>query len=219
MNKIKHFLKKQKLTSLLRRLTKTIYSDTALISSEQDRQNFVLKFSKKQNKLSILTTCLTIQHITRYISYQSFYNPVDKGVIHEIMSELDSIEKFSIQPELAEQYQKLLISAVELNLQKTLRLLRLTSSYLENGRIAYKQNPYSFEGSRYIREKNNKRPLTIKEQQDCKQSSEKITRLDQEVKEAKEKYEDTISRLRAQAALDKLTKEVNDEKNSNRESN
>jgi hypothetical protein len=139
--------------------------------------------------------------------------------VQEVISDLDDINKFSVEPELNNQYQELLTSAVELNLQKTLRFLRLTSLYLENGRIAYKQSPYSFEGSRYIREKNNKRPLTMKEQQDCKKSSDEISRLDQEVKEAEEKYEDALLRLHAQAALDKLIKEVRDEKNNDEESN
>jgi len=59
---------------------------------------------------------------------------------------------------------------------------------------------------------NNNRPLRLKEQQDCKHSSDEIARLDQEVNKAKEKYEDSMSRLHAQPTLDKLIKEANDKK-------
>jgi hypothetical protein len=46
------------------------------------------------------------------------------------------------------------------------------------------------------------RPLSLKEQQNCKHSSDEIARLDQEVNKAKEKYEDSMLRLHAQPTLD-----------------
>lgn len=204
MNKFREFIKRQQTWFLLNKVSKLIYSEKYLISTDDDREIFLTLIAGKNNKNKFLITCLAVQCVTRNISYQTFYEPFNKSAISEIFLEVNNIEKFST----SDDYTEALDLAIGYNRLKALRHLRLTSMYLVNGREAYKQSPNSFEGIRYIREKNNKRPLSIKEQQNCKKSADEIAELDKQVKETEERYQDAVSKLKAQAALDKIVQEV-----------
>lgn len=209
MNNLKHFIKKWRVKLLISKTSKVLYANNIPISTEIDRIAFFNELSKGKSKLSILKIYLVIQYLTKNISYSTFYKPIGEQAVYEILNEVEEIEKYSKYKRHTE-YQEALNASLNLHRIKADWYLSLACHYFERGHEAYKINEFSFEGMRYIREKNKKRPLTLKEQEICKKSANKISELEMEVREAEEAYQSAVSRQAAQRRIEQIIKEVKD---------
>ena len=198
----KKILKRLSLKRLIQKIIRLLYSDMNPISSELERRNFVTKISHNCSSVDLLKIYLSIQCITRDISFSKPYPAIPESEIEEILKELDKIESLS---KIENEY---LIVSLNLHSLKANWNLSLTTHYFEKGREAYNKNRYSFEGMRYIKEKTVRRPLNLKEYEYCKKSANELEDLDIKVKEAEYNYQEHISDLAAQIALDKMKEEV-----------
>lgn len=214
MNFIKRIIIKQKIKLQLGKVVEVIYSDTALFSTEKEQENFINQLSKSNSKIDLLVTYLAVEFATRNVSFKGFYEAVNRTAIDEIFDTVEKLEKYSEPNDLLEQNNSALDLTLNLHRLKANRLLHLVSFYFEKGRTAYKENPNSFEGMRYIQEKNNKKPLSLNEQKNLKKNVDKIHELDNQINHVAEQYENKLSELRAQAALDKIIQEVKEENSS-----
>lgn len=204
MNKVQKFIWKRKIRFLVKKISRLIYSDRIPFSTTSEQDVFIDNISNKADPLHLLITYLVIQFTTQNISYTNFYEPIEENTVNKILEEFNQIYKFSGIKELSKEYRVALNSSLDLNRAKVHRNLRLTSSYIVNGREAYEKNEYSFEGMRYIREKNCKKSLSLIEQKKCKDSAEEIVKLNEKVKEVEQHYDSAVSKLIATAALDRL---------------
>ena len=151
--------------SLISEANESIYSE---------QFNFEVVFSKIASKSSKLKALIAIQYAVNY------NEPLKKVDIIEALNESKVTEKEVQKGKEMDIFLNLLRDSVKLDwLKKT--------EYILNGKLAYKTNKYSFEGTIYSLEKEKKGPVTLKEREKWEllskeiiESEENLNRIEQE---------------------------------------
>jgi phage-related minor tail protein len=181
--------------SLITQATEALYSELF------DFDKVLEKLSSKAGKLEVLIAIKLAA---------SLNSPLTKNDIKEAMSELISSKADLEDNSEMNIFLNLLQESTELDwLEKTKRILK--------GKLAYKQNQYSYEASIYHLEKTKKRPASTNERA-------KWATLSENLEQAQKNYDDHIQKLKfieqedstkkAQAVLDQMIKE-RDERRKN----
>lgn len=189
MSILKKIFQYRKMKSLIKQATETIYSE------QFDFENILKRLTGKSDELTALMA----------IKFGVYLDePVSKDDIKEAIKEVQ-LSKIEFKEERQmEVFLKSLKDDTELD------WLERTKSILE-GKLAYKQNEYSYEAAIYHLEKLKKGPSTAKEK-------EKWKTLSSNLEETKKNYNDHLQKLTdiqddeqskkaAQAVLDKMIAE------------
>ena len=192
MNFLSKYFNYLEMKSLISEANESIYSE---------QFNFEVVFSKIASKSSKLKALIAIHYAVNY------NEPLKKVDIIEALNESKVTEKEVQKGKEMDIFLNLLRDSVKLDwLKKT--------EYILNGKLAYKTNKYSFEGTIYSLEKEKKGPVTLKEREKWEllskeiiESEENLNRIEQEILE---KMEEEDSNKKAQLVLDNIISEMNE---------
>jgi hypothetical protein len=171
MNFLSKYFNYLEMKSLISEANESIYSE---------QFNFEVVFSKIASKSTKLKALIAMQYAVNY------NEPLKKVDIIEALNESIVTEKEVQKGKEMDIFLNLLRDSVKLDwLKKTV--------YILNGKLAYKTNKYSFEGTIYYLEKEKKGPVTLKEREKWKllskevnESEENLNRIEQEILEKME---------------------------------
>lgn len=183
MKGLKKILRRLSLKRAIRKVVQLMYSDIFPLSTEDGQKCFIEKVSSKNNNRNLLNIYFAIQLVRKNISFSSEYEPIQEKEIEEILVELEKIETYPY---------KLMLQALNVQKLQANVALRRASEYFRRGKEAYENNQHSFEGMRYIKEKNNKRPLALKEHEEQKKNSQELNNLEIQLDIAKKELQEVI---------------------------
>ncbi len=206
----KEYFYKRSVRRIIKRVTKQLFSENNSLLTEEDRNDFLNQFVKNKNRIQILTTYLAIITINRKLGYESVHRTIDTEDIDEILAEVNKHEEYLELENSLDEPNDVLDSALNLHLAIAMRELRMRGEYFQIMKKRYKATPNTFEVQRYIREKAKKRPLTISEQEKCREFADTISQFDDKIEDLERKYNEHITKLQAQATIDEMKREADE---------
>jgi len=167
--KLLYYLLKRKNKRHIKKIAKItneiIYSEKYDLAIQANQQKIINEVLAKNNSFNLVTVYITINYTLRDKS------PLDDLDVEDIYNQSEEIAKNIYKSNDI----NLLRSYIDSESLKMGESLLKTKRYLENGKKAFGENPYSFFGALYKFEKVAKGPSTYEEAKRLKELCDKIT--------------------------------------------
>lgn len=192
--KIKKKIKQ--ITSSIKLINELIYSEKFDFNQSSDQEEFFEKISPTKDKIKLYQVYKIANRLTKSQSSMGFNEIIDLIKETETM-ELNSSSKSLEMTKLNLQLQEGYLKAEKLKIQLNLFIIQ---QHISNGKKAFKEDPYSFEGIIYRMEKAGKRAITLKEmikvkelRDNMKTENDKLEEINLKQKELNDEIEEVNS--------------------------
>lgn len=188
MGLLKNYFEYRNMKSLIRQATETVYSE------QFDFESILAKLSTRTDRLQALIAIKFAVYIDE---------PITRDDIKQALEEVHSAKRDLKEDGEMKTFLKILQESTEVD------WLERTKSILE-GKLAFKQNEYSYEAAIYHLEKVKKGPASLKEKEKWKVLSSNLEQAERNYNEHLQKLkelEEEESTKAAQAVLDKMIAE------------